>query len=226
MSKGRLIVLEGLDGSGKSTQLELAENVLKNMGLKYRVISFPNYSSPSGQIITSYLKGEIACDGMNGAYSASSFYAVDRYISFVSDWKKDYDDGAVILCGRYTSSNAIYQMTKLDKSEYDEYLAWLHDYEHKKLGLPEADLVLFLDMPLEISQRLLTKRYEGDESKKDIHESSIAFLRSCYESAVYAGKQYGWKFISCGKDNEARSISDIHSDVSVVIKEMVSDGRA
>lgn len=79
------------------------------------------------------------------------------------------------MSGRYTTSNAIYQMTKLPRDQWDSFLAWLKDYEYKRLGLPEPDLVLFLDMPIEISQKLLSARYNGDESKKDIHESSAAF---------------------------------------------------
>lgn len=174
MNKGKIIVLEGLDGCGKSTQLNILFNNLQSAG-KTRLISFPNYESSTGRVVSDYLRGAIPCEGSAGAYAASGFYASDRYASYVTDWKNDYEKGSVIVSGRYTTSNAIYQMTKLPREQWDSFLAWLKDYEYKRLGLPEPDLVLFLDMPIEISQKLLSARYNGDESKKDIHESSAAF---------------------------------------------------
>ena len=150
MGKGKVIVLEGLDGCGKSTQLALAEKFLESRSGDFRTVSFPNYSSDSGRIVSGYLSGEIPCEGAEGAYAASSFYAVDRYITYATDWGRDYQRGSVILSGRYTTSNAIYQMTKLPAEEREGYLNWLWDYEYKKLGLPEHDAVIFLDMPLDV----------------------------------------------------------------------------
>lgn len=223
MSKGKVIVLEGLDGCGKSTQLELAGALLSGIATAHRTVSFPNYASPSGEIVTKYLNGEIPCEGENGAYAASSFYAVDRYISFAADWGRDYGRGSVILSGRYTTSNAIYQMTKLPADKRGEYLKWLEDYEYNKLGLPKPALVIFLDMPLEVSQKLLSKRYNGDESKKDIHESNLAFMKACRESAEFAAEYWGWARVCCAENGEPRSIEDIHADVARLIKEAVAD---
>lgn len=208
MNKGKIIVLEGLDGCGKSTQLDI---LFKNMQSvrKTRLISFPNYESSTGRVVSDYLKGEIPCKGIEGAYAASSFYASDRYASYVTDWKKDYESGSVIVSGRYTTSNAIYQMTKLPREQWNGFLEWLKDYEYCRLGLPMPDRVLFLDMPVEISQKLLSMRYNGDESKKDIHESSIAFLRSCRESALYAAEHWGWRMIPCSDGTSPLSIEDI-----------------
>ncbi|MDE7194474.1 MAG: thymidylate kinase [Oscillospiraceae bacterium] len=211
MGKGSIIVLEGLDGCGKSTQLELAAQSLIKRGVDCRRISFPEYGSDSGRIISGYLEGDIPCDGEIGAYAASSFYAIDRYISFVKDWKRDYERGAVILSGRYTSSNIIYQMTKAENREM--FMNWLTDYEYNKLGLPKSDMVIFLDMPPEVSHKLLSKRYEGDESKKDIHERDRAFLDECRKSALYAAKLLGWRIISCAKDGSAREIAEIHEEI-------------
>lgn len=208
MNKGKIIVLEGLDGCGKSTQLDI---LFKNMQSvrKTRLISFPNYESSTGRVVSDYLKGEIPCEGIEGAYAASSFYASDRYSSYVTDWKKDYESGSVIVSGRYTTSNAIYQMTKLPREQWNGFLEWLKDYEYCRLGLPMPDRVLFLDMPVEISQKLLSMRYNGDERKKDIHESSIAFLRSCRESALYAAERWGWIMIPCSDGTSPLSIEDI-----------------
>ena len=184
MGKGKVIVLEGLDGCGKSTQLDLALEYLKGNNVTCRSVSFPNYESLSGKLVKQYLTGEIPCGGRNGAYAASTIYAADRYISYMTDWKDFYESGGIILAGRYTTSNAIYQLTKLPPEEHEYYLNWLCDFEYGKLGLPEPDLVIYLDMPVEVSQNLLDKRYLGDKSKKDIHESNLDFLRECRKSAV------------------------------------------
>ena len=213
MNKGRLIVLEGLDGCGKSTQLERAAEYFEKSGIPHRIVSFPNYISPSGQVITDYLAGKIPCEGEAGAYAASSFYAADRYISWATGWKESYERGEVIICGRYTTSNAIYQMTKLTADKRGEFLNWLYDYEYGKLGLPKPDLVLFLDMPLEVSQKLLSKRYEGDESMKDIHESNLSFMGSCRESAQFAAKQGGWQIVQCAENGEPKPIETITEDI-------------
>lgn len=221
MNKGKIIVLEGLDGCGKSTQLELIVKALAERGLTVRLVSFPNYESHSGKIITDYLGGKIPCDGKTGAYAASSFYAADRYISFNTDWKQYYDNGEIIVCGRYTTSNAIYQMTKLSENERDEFLSWLWDYEYEKLGLPKPDKVLYLDMPIEVSQKLLSARYNGDETKKDIHERNLDFMRNCHNSALYTAEKCGWDMISCSDGNEPFYIEHIHKQILESIKELL-----
>ncbi len=219
MNKGKIIVLEGLDGCGKSTQLELAVKALRDSGEDVRLISFPNYESHSGALVSDYLRGDIPCDGEVGAYAAGSLYAVDRYISYTTDWKSDLEAGRTIVSGRYTTSNAIYQMTKLQPDERDGYLNWLWDYEYNKLGLPEPDIVIFLDMPLEVSQKLLSKRYEGDESKKDIHESNLDFMRRCRESALYTAEKCDWRLINCSDGELPLPISVIHEMIMQTIKE-------
>ena len=150
MKRGKLVVIEGLDGCGKSTQLDLALGYLKENGVNCRSVSFPNYDALSGKLVQQYLDGNIPCEDKNGAYAASSIYAIDRYISYRTDWKDFYDNGGIILAGRYTTSNAIYQLTKLPVSEHEKFLNWLCDFEYGKLGLPEPDLVIYLDMPIEI----------------------------------------------------------------------------
>ena len=136
---GKIIVIEGLDGTGKTTQFEL----LKKSFPDCRFITFPNYQSHSGKIITEYLSGEFNEQNISiSSYSASSFYAVDRYISFKKDWESDYKSGKNIISARYTTSNAVYQTTKLDKSEWDTYCSWLYDFEYNKLGIPRPDAAI------------------------------------------------------------------------------------
>lgn len=213
MKKGKLIVLDGLDGCGKSTQLDLAVGYLKEQGVDCRAVSFPNYDTITGQLVECYLNGDIKCEGRNGAYAAASFYAVDRYVSYVTEWKNYYESGGTVIAGRYTTSNAIYQLTKVPVEERKAFLNWLYTYEYDMLGLPVPDLVLFLDMPIEESQKLLTARYLGDESKKDIHERNIEFLKNCRDSAMFAAREGGWTVINCCENGYVRSIQDVYLQI-------------
>ena len=211
---GKLVVLDGLDGSGKSTQFELLQKAMQQNGRKVCPISFPDYGEPSSALVKMYLAGEFGSDASSvNAYAASSFYAVDRYASYKKFWQKDYEAGALVLAARYTTSNAIHQMGKLPGSEWNTYLDWLMDYEYRLLGLPKPDLVIFLDMPPEVSQKLLSGRYGGDEAKKDIHESNRAYLLSCREAALYAAKRQGWTVLPCSENGAPRSIGEIQKDL-------------
>lgn len=219
---GKLIVLEGLDGSGKSTQTELLTDFLKAQAVDFRKIKLPDYDSPSSTLVKMYLSGDFGKDADNvNAYAAGAFYAVDRYASYNLDWKKDYEHGTLIVADRYATSNSIYQMEKLDQSEWNAYLSWSADFEYQKLGIPKPDLVLFLDMPVEISQRLMSERYGGDESEKDVHENNVSFLEKCRDAALYAAEKEGWKIISCSDGDQPLPIELIHSQIKDFIKEVL-----
>lgn len=220
----RLIVIEGLDGSGKSTQTELLKNSLIEAGNELHQIKLPDYEDPSSTLVRMYLGGEFGSDPKSvGAYAASSFYAVDRFANYTRKWKDAYKSGTLILADRYTTSNAAHQMTKLEKSEWDEYLSWLEDFEYVKIGIPKPTLVIFLDMPVEISQKLMTRRYEGDENKKDVHEANVEYLKQCREAGLYAAESLGWTVIPCSDGNEPRSIDDIAADIKAAVKREVKD---
>lgn len=221
-SSQKLIVIDGLDGCGKSTQFELLADKLKTLGIACKPISFPEYDKTSSALVKMYLDGEISSspNGVN-AYAASSFYACDRYISYKLYWEKEYLDGQVILASRYVSSNAIHQMSKLSEDNWDEYLEWLEDYEYNRLGLPRPDKTIFLDMSLEVSRKLISSRYEGDESKRDIHEADYSYLESCRRSAIYAAEKLGWQVIRCSCGDSPLTIESIAeaiwSSVSVLL---------
>lgn len=201
---GKLIVIDGLDGSGKSTQLKRLGDYFNRQGMRFREICFPDYGQPSSALVKLYLSGAFGKDaGSVNAFAASSFYAVDRYASFKSFWETDYQNGVPIIAARYTTSNAIHQMSKLPKNEWHSFLQWLAHYEYDLLGLPRPDRVIFLDMPPEVSQKLMSGRYRGDESRKDIHERDVAYLQNCRESALFAAKSDGWQVISCAEEGEA-----------------------
>lgn len=195
----KLIVIDGLDGSGKTTQSQLLfSHMEQNSPSGAKLISFPDYENPSSQLVKMYLAGDFGKDAQQvSAYAASSFYAVDRYASYRLYWEEEYLSGKNILATRYATSNMIHQMGKLPREEWDAFLDWVKDYEYKKLGLPAPDQVIFLDMDLEISAKLLTGRYHGDESKKDIHEANRQYLMNCRESALYAAQREGWTVIRC-----------------------------
>ena len=217
-----LVVLEGLDGSGKGTQTGLLRQGLEDRGIPVRQVTFPDYQSPSSALVKMYLGGEFGTDPEDvNAWAASTFYAVDRYASYQKDWKKDYQAGTLILCDRYATSNLVYQMGKLPREQWGQYLAWVEDLEYGKLGIPRPDLVLYLDMPIEVSQKLLLERYHGDSGKKDIHESHLGFLRACRESARYAGQRLGWREIPCAKDGEPLPVEEIHQAVLAAVSPLL-----
>ena len=225
MEKGKIIVLEGLDGCGKSTQLDLVFGYLKENGVNCRKLSFPNYDTISGQLVESYLKGDIPCDDRNGAYSASVMYAIDRYVSYVTDWKEFYEAGGIIISGRYTTSNAIYQLTKVPEEERGDFLNWLFDLEYNKMGLPKPDMVIFLDMPVEVSQELIEQRYLGDSSKKDIHEKNVRFLEDCRSNALTVAERYNWDVIDCAKDGAPLPIEDIYLESCAYLRVLLFNER-
>lgn len=211
---GKLIVIEGLDGCGKSTQLELLPQNLKKRCIESQSVSFPDYDSDSSALVKMYLNGEFGKKpGDVNAYAASLFYAVDRFASYKTNWGEYYNQNGVIVSGRYTTSNAVHQTSKMDESQWADFLDWLYDLEYNKVGIPKPDKVIFLDMPVEVSQKLLSGRYKGDETKKDIHESDTAYLDKCRKAAMFTAKYSGWTVIPCAKDGEPRPIEDIANDI-------------
>ncbi|MBE6756431.1 MAG: thymidylate kinase [Ruminococcaceae bacterium] len=220
--KGKLIVIEGLDGSGKSTQINLLAEEVKRRGLQYKQIKLPNYDGDSSALVKMYLAGTFGKNPEDvNAYAASAFYAVDRFASFKTIWKDDYEKGSVILADRYTTSNAYHQMIKQPRENWDAYIEWLEDFEYNKIGIPKPDLVIYLDMPVEISQKLMTSRYEGNESKKDVHEANVAYLNACREAAAYASEKMGWVRIACSDGDNARSIEAIAEDIRTSIERIL-----
>lgn len=212
---GKLIVFEGTDGSGKSTQFRALCQRLDGMGKEYRKLVFPQYSEPSSALIRMYLGGEF---GRNPAdvnpYAASAFYAVDRYASLKKVWGRYYEEGGLVLTDRYTTSNAVHQAVKCAPGDRPAFLRWLDDFEHDKMGLPRPDLVLYLDMPTDKAVELLRSREAATHTQADIHELDTGYLAACRESALQAAQVLGWKKISCLDAGGAlRSIEDIHEEI-------------
>ncbi|MBQ8503769.1 MAG: deoxynucleoside kinase [Clostridia bacterium] len=211
---GKMVVIEGLDGSGKSTQANLLKEYLNGKGIETYTLDLPYYNDPSSTLVKMYLGGEMGDKPSDvNAYAASTFYAVDRYASYKKYWEKEYNSDKITVANRYTTSNASHQMTKLDEKDWDSYLEWLFDFEYNKMGIPAPDLVIYLEMPVDVSQKLLSKRYQGDENKKDVHERDVEYLISCHKAAAYAAEKLGWSIIHCGKDGEPLPLEEISETV-------------
>ena len=206
---GKLIVIDGLDGSGKATQAQLLEEYLRGKGYPVKKISFPDYDEPSSALVKLYLSGQVGTLEEVNVYAASGFYASDRYISYKRLWEREYRDGTHIVADRYTTSNIIHQMCRLPDEEWTGYIAWLQDYEYVRMGLPKPDLVLYLDMQPETAKKLIEKRYHGDESAKDIHEKNFAYLLQCRRAALFASDYLGWRRISCCEEGNPLPIAEI-----------------
>ncbi len=219
---GKIIVIEGLDGCGKSTQLEILGKKLPTLGVDCRTVSFPNYDSPACSPVKMYLGGEFGTnpDDVN-AYAASTFYAVDRFASFKCDWEEFYKANGVVICGRYVTSNAVHQCSKLPQSQWGTYTDWLYDFEYNKLGIPKPDAVIFLSMPPEMSEKLLMNRYMGDGNKKDIHEKDIEYQRKCRDAARFSAEYNNWNVIDCTNGGNLRSIDDISEEILSIVLDVI-----
>ena len=217
MSKCKLIVIEGSDGSGKATQTTRLFGRLQNLGIKVLRVSFPNYESESSALVKMYLRGDFGATAEEvNPYAAATFYAVDRFANF-QGWKDFYASNGVIVADRYVGSNMAHQSAKIRrKAEREKFLNWLDDLEFKKFQLPRPDLTIFLDMPPEIAAMLRKVR-----GREDIHESDAAYMLKSYKTYKEIAAKFGWKRIDCANENFAKSAIDIHEEVFRMVEEEI-----
>ena len=221
---GKLIVIEGTDGSGKSTQFRKLTERLEQEGQAFKTLVFPRYKEPSSALIRMYLGGDFGTHPSDvNAYAASSFYAVDRYASYKQDWGKWYEDGGLIVSDRYTTSNAVHQTSKEPLEKQGDFLKWLYEFEYDKLGLPCPDLIIYLDVPTSFTEKLMRHREQETNTHADIHEQDMQYLATCRQSGRTAAQYYGWNVIQCVKDDEMRSIEDIHEEIYALVKRCLED---
>ena len=225
---GKLIVIEGTDGSGKETQSNLLFENLKKLNLNVKKISFPNYDSPACEPVKMYLAGKFGEDPlMINPYPISTMYAIDRYAHFKENWEKFYDDNGIIITDRYVASNMIHQGSKITTpAEKEKYLEWLWDLEYNKIEIPKADITIFLNMPMEKSFELMKDRKNkitGDE-KKDIHEKNIKYLEISYKTACEISKKYQWneiQCVDCMDHNKLKAIEEIQQEILLAVKKIL-----
>lgn len=223
---GKLFVIDGTDGSGKQTQSNLLKERLKKDGIDFKSVSFPNYDSPTSTLVKMYLEGDFGTNAQEvSPYIASTFFAADRYATFKTTYEKYYNDGGIIIADRYTTSNMIHQAGKIkDDKEREKFLDWLWNFEFNLYGLPVPTEVIFLNMPLEYSKKLMENRENKitHEDKKDIHESNEEHLKTAYNEACKLAKKYNWYEIKCVKDDKIRTIEDINDEIYELVKKKIN----
>ena len=219
---GKLIVFEGTDGSGKATQARLLCQRLEREGIPYQEIDFPRYGKPSAAMVQEYLDGNLGKKpGDVNAYAASLFFSMDRYASYKQDWGDFYEAGGLIVADRYTTSNAVHQASKLPESERKAYLDWLFDLEYRLLRLPKPNLVIYLDMPTEITEQMMRRREQTTGTHADIHEQDETYLKNCRANAKEIVKACGWSVVDCAEDEKPRTPEDIHAQVYQLVKKLL-----
>ena len=221
--KGKLIVFEGTDGSGKATQTALLCRELETRGVSFRKLEFPRYGEESSALLRLYLNGAFGTDPADvNAYAAATFYSVDRFASYKQDWGGWYEQGGLVIADRYTTSNAVHQTSKLPREQQRAFLDWLFDFEYRKLGLPEPDRVIYLDMPTERAVDMLRQRERDTHTQGDIHETDSAYLATCRQAALEAAERYGWTKIPClDQEGRLRRIDEIHQDIWQAVRPLL-----
>lgn len=222
---GKLIIIEsGSDASGKATQSKELLKKLQKDGYNVKKVEYPNYKSESSALVKMYLNGDFGKNADDvDAYIASTFFAADRYASFKTEWESFYNEGGIIIADRYTTSNMVHQASKMDENERDKFIDWLFDYEFNLYKIPKPDCVVFLDVPIEFSKKLMDNRknkFTG-EDKKDIHEGDIEYLTRSYNNALHIADKYDWKKINCIEKEDLRSIDSIHEEIYKIVKETI-----
>ena len=217
---GRLIVIEGIDGSGKSTQFKLLCDRLEREARNFRRVTFPQYSEPSSALVKMYLSGEFGTDPEDvNAYAASSFFAVDRFASYKKQWQSYFEDGGTVLTDRYTTSNAIHQGSKLEDAERVRFFTWLYEYEFELLRLPRPTAVIYLDVPVEVSVARMRLREKETGAKADIHETDTEYLRKCAQCGRQAAAHYGWDTVFCMDRDRVKPEEELHEEIYKIFSE-------
>ena len=207
-------MIEGTDGSGKSTQFKLLTDRVTAEGHRFQKLVFPQYAEPSSALIRMYLGGEFGTNPSDvNAYAASAFYAVDRYASYKKVWGEWYENGGLVLSDRYTTSNAVHQASKEPEEKQGAFLQWLYEFEYDRLGLPRPDLTIYLDVPTDFTEKMMRSREAATNTTADIHEQDLEYLSTCRRTGKAAAEFYGWTVINCVRNGQMRSIEDIHEEI-------------
>jgi dTMP kinase len=218
---GKLIVFEGIDGSGKSTQFERLCRRLENEGVDFKRLTFPQYREPSSALIRMYLSGQFGEDPETvNPYAASTFYAVDRYASYIRFWREFYLEGGIVLTDRYTTSNALHQGSKLPEEKRPEFFEWLYDFEFGLMELPEPDVVIYMDIDAEEALRRIRSRHAAAGDAPDIHERDETYIRKCWLCGGQAADFYGWRKIACCRGGKPRTEQELHDEIYEIITDV------
>lgn len=218
--RGLFVVFEGCDGTGKTTQSRLLISRMKQAGERPIRLKFPAYKSLSSGPVRMYLGGELGEDpDAISPYAASMLYAVDRYCSFKSSWEKLWRGGSPLVADRYVTSNMIFQSAKLPAAERSAFVRWLDELEYGKLGLPRPDAVVFLDLPIEVSEQMVRQRAERTGQPVDIHERDLEFQHAVREAGQALAEASGWIVIDCARDGKLLPPAELSDLIWERIKE-------
>lgn len=222
---GKVIVIEGTDGSGKQTQAKILLDNLNALGSKAIGVSFPNYESDSSAPVRMYLNGELGSDPSRlNPHAISTMYAIDRYITYEKYIKDFYLDNYIVVEDRYTTSNIVHQASKIhDKDDKDEFINWVENLEYEKMKLPRPDIVILLNMPVDKSIEITKERDNKitHEFKKDIHEDSIEFLTASYNNAMYVAHTLGWFIVDCTDGNIIKSREQVAEEINTILRDNI-----
>jgi len=220
--KGRFIVVDGGDGSGKTTQAKLLIDYFKKIKIPVQHFDFPQYyNSFHGKTVARFLRGEFGNIDQVSPYLASLAYALDR-ASVKKEMDKILNTGTYIVANRYATSNMAHQGAKFkDEGQREDYLRWVYELEYKVHKIPQEDIVIYLYVPWEIGLKLTTKKGEREylKGKEDIHEKDLLFRKASEEMYLKLAKRYKhWVKIDCVQDNRLLTPEEIHEKIIRVLK--------
>lgn len=206
-----LVVIEGIDGIGKTVQSHKLIDNLGKMGQRTELLDYPRYDHGSSILVKQYLAGKFGKDPLKlDPYMVAPFYTIDRVVSYLTDWQEKYQRGDWLVSNRYTGSSAIHQGAKLPEGEREDYFRWLDEVEHDAFFLPRPDLVILLDAPFEISDMLRQHR-----NNSDIHEDNKDYLFTCWDVAHHAASFFNWILVDCSTADRRglRDADDIGDEI-------------
>ncbi len=221
MKTGKLIVVEGAcDGIGKTTQYEMLCNHLRSDGILIANHHFPTYGMYQGSLVEKYLDDHFGEPKSLSPYFINSLYAIDRGITWLTELKKEFEEGKIILLDRYTTSSLIYQSALIeDLDKKKEFIDYVCDFEYNKLGIQRPDRVIFLYAPFDLVSEIRNARKQNEGIENDIHERDLEFMKKVYENAMFVADYLGWDKVECNDGNKMRKIEDIHNDIYRLIQD-------
>ena len=224
MSKGKFIVIDGTDGTGKTTQTKLLIKRLEKSGRKVKFEDFPQYGKKSAGPVEDYLNGLYGDAKELGAYVPSVFYAVDRFAA-AKRIRQHLKEGFIVVSNRYVTANMAHQGGKIsNQAARDKYFKWLFELEYNFFKIPKPDLQIILHLPADISEHLLKKRgprfYIGSK-RLDLHEKDVNHLRAAEKTYLQIAKKYKYPLIEGYVNNQLLTPEQVHEQVYSIVKKRI-----
>ncbi|MEJ0021131.1 MAG: deoxynucleoside kinase [Candidatus Doudnabacteria bacterium] len=221
MKKGKFIVIDGTDGSGKATQTKLLVKRLEKTGVKVKIEDFPQYGQKSAGPVEDYLTGQYGSAEELGAYIPSIFYAVDRFAAS-RRIKKHLSEGYVVISNRYVTANMAHQGGKIKSPiQREKYFKWLADFEYNFMKIPKPDLEIILHLPPKVSMKLIRQRgprhYLGAK-RMDIHEKDTKHLIIAESIYLHIAKKFGYKLVESFVDGRLLTPAEVSDKIYPIVK--------